>query len=157
MYGRVVRRGDDVDPLHGLDDLGRDSPHAAEGAAVDRLEGDGRDFRRVFQTARLRIGQLRQAKADSLGVVGDAERPLLPPVADLQRATALGRADPLDAAAASCRWASMSNSRCLKLVEPRLATSIFMESFHDRLASPESRGSLAYEIGNVSVTPGTRR
>ena len=29
---------------------------------------------------------------------------------------------------ASCRPASMSNSRCLKLVEPRLATSIFMES-----------------------------
>ena len=101
--GRIVGRGHGVDLLHRREHLGRDALHAADGAAVDRLEGDRRNFRRVFQAARLGIGQLRKAKTDGLGMVGHAERLLLPPVADLHRAAALRRTDPFDAARASCR------------------------------------------------------
>jgi hypothetical protein len=47
----------------------------------------------------LRVGQLGQALAHGFGMVGDAERLLVPLAADRDRRAALRGADPLDAAA----------------------------------------------------------
>ena len=88
------------------------------------------------QAAVLRMGQLRQAVMHRLDVIARADRLsnfFADLAAHLHGAAAFGRADPLDAAARSCRWPSMSNRRYLKLVEPRLATRIFMWMIDERL------------------------
>ena len=57
----------------------------------------------VLQAADLGIGQLGQALAHRLRMVGHAQRLLLPLAADLDDAAALRRADPFDAAARKLR------------------------------------------------------
>ena len=134
---RIVRRGDAAHLFHRRQHVGRDPLHAAVSAAVDRLEADGRHFRRIAQAAVRRIGQLRQAVMHRLDVIGRLDRQLPLVLADLDVAAALRRADPFDASARELPPSSMSNSRYLKLVEPRLATRIFMRGFSAAIASAD--------------------
>ena len=71
-----------------------------------------------------------RAEANRLGMIGHAGFRLLPMRGrcrfDLHETVALWLADPIDPAAPSCRSLGKSNSRYLKLVEPRLATRTFM-------------------------------
>ena len=97
--GRIVRRGDAAHFLHRREHVGRNPLHSAVAAAVDRLEGDGRHFRRIAEAAVRGVGQLGQAVVDGLDVVGGLDRQVLLVIADLDRRAALGRANPFNASA----------------------------------------------------------
>ncbi len=94
MGGRHV-----VHLFHGGQHLGSNPLHAADAPAMNRLEGNGRHLGGVLEAAGLPIGQLGEALVDRFGMVGHAERFLLPPAANLHHAPALGRADALDSSA----------------------------------------------------------
>ena len=109
-----------------LDQRGRHPLHAGNLPAMHRLERDGRHVGRFLEAPGLGIGQLGKALPDRLGVVGHAQGLFVLPAADLHHAPAFRGSDPFDPSAPSCTPPAMSNSRYLKLVEPRLATKIFM-------------------------------
>ncbi len=126
--GRIVRRGDGAHLLHGRQHVGRHALHSADAAGMHRFEADGGNLAGVLQAARVRVGQLGQRLPNRRSVIRDVRRQLAPRAADLDETAALAAADPLDAAARIWRSSAMSNSRYLKLVEPRLATRIFMST-----------------------------
>jgi len=97
--GRIVGRGDPGHFFHGVEHLGGDPLHPVHPAPEHRLEADRRHLGGVLDAAGLRVGELGQALAHGLGMVGHADSLLDPLAADRGRAAALRRADPLDAAA----------------------------------------------------------
>ena len=98
--GRIVGRRDRAHLFHRRQHVGVTRCTPLEPAAVHRLEADGRHFRRIGQAAELADrsvdpGSCRTAAAWS----GTCDVSSRRATADLDEATALRRADPLDAAA----------------------------------------------------------
>ena len=126
---RVVRRRDRIHLFHCGQHIGGDALHPAVTASVNGLETDRRHLGRIGQAPARRVGQLVQALPHCHRMVGNLRRQLLPAVADLHETTALGRADPFDAATSQLPPA-------VHIVQPVLetrGTEIRHQDLHDRL------------------------